>query len=176
MSFRLASVVTIALLLGACTSAQPFVAATTSARRDPSPLAGTWVLTAADEIRPDGTRAPSYGDAPKGRLIIDAEGRYSLQIFRAGRRKFASGDKARGTHDEYVDAVMGMSTHTGRCYIDPSDNRLVFQIELAAYQNWEGTVQRRVYTLSGDTLSYQVPKSAAGVSGIIPISEWRRVR
>jgi hypothetical protein len=29
-------------------------------------LVGTWVLTAADDLRPDGTRAPAYGADPQG--------------------------------------------------------------------------------------------------------------
>lgn len=167
------------LLLGGCGPSTPVTAPAPAAAPHessaPSPLAGTWVLTAADEIQPGGERVPSYGAEPKGLLMIDREGRYSLQIFRTGRHRFASGDKRRGTPEEYVDAVMGMSTHTGRCYIDPRDDTLVFEIELAAYPNWEGTVQRRSYTLSGDHLAYRIPASASG-NGTVPISEWRRVR
>jgi hypothetical protein len=139
----------------------------------PSPLAGTWTLTAADDLLADGTRVPAYGAEPKGILIIDAEGRYSLQIYRTGRLRFAAGDKRRGTPEEFADATLGMSAHTGHCSIDPSDNRLVFRIESASYPNWEGTVQRRVFRLSGDTLTWQVPPSASGAT---PISEWRRLR
>jgi hypothetical protein len=140
-----------------------------------SPLAGTWTLVAADEIQPDGTTIRAYGPEPKGTLMVDAEGRYSLQIFRTGRPRFASGDKRKGTAEEYQAAVLGMSSHIGRCAIDSVANTLVFRIEVAAYPNWDGTEQRRQFTLSGDTLSYQVPKQATG-NGTIPISIWRRVR
>lgn len=140
-----------------------------------SPLAGTWTLRAADEIRPDGTRAASYGPEPRGLLIIDADGRYSLQIFRVARRKFASGDKRRGTAEEYEDAALGMSSHIGRVAVDSASGLLVFRIELASFPNWDGTEQRRRYELSGNELSYQVPTSATG-NGTIPISVWRRVR
>lgn len=153
-------------------SAHPRVAA---GQVTPSPLSGTWVLVAADEIRPGGDRVHSYGDDPQGLLIVDADGRYSLQIYRSGRQKFAAGAKARGTPEEFADAVLGMSSHTGRCLIDPADNTLVFKIELSAFPNWEGTEQRRSYQLSGDRLSYQVPATANG-TGVRPISEWRRIR
>jgi hypothetical protein len=46
-------------------------------------LAGTWTLVAADVLHADGTRGPDYGAAPKGLLLIDAQGHYSLQIFKA---------------------------------------------------------------------------------------------
>lgn len=169
-------VIPLFLLLGACGPTPPIATPAPHAEAaSPSPLVGTWVLTAADEIQPGGARVQSYGPEPKGLLMIDRDGRYSLQIFRTGRRHFASGDKRRGTPEEYVDAVMGMSSHTGRCYIDPRDDMLVFEIELAAYPNWEGTVQRRTYTLSGDHLAYRIPIAASG-SGVIPISEWQRIR
>src|SRR6476659_9807786 len=81
---------------------------------DGTNLKGTWVMAAAYEILADGTRTTNYGEHPRGLLMIDAQGRYSLQIFRVNRPKFASGDKTRGTADEYREAVLGSSTHTGR--------------------------------------------------------------
>ena len=137
------------------------------------PLAGTWTLTAADRITPAGVREHDYGAAPKGRLIIDAKGRYSLQIFRSERTGFASGDKKRGAPEEYVDAALGSSTHYGVIAIDEAAHQLVFRIEGASFKNWEGTAQKRAYVLAGDTLSYRVP---AAPDGNVPISEWRRER
>jgi Lipocalin-like domain len=42
-------------------------------------LAGTWTLVAADVLHADGTRGRDYGAAPKGLLLNDAQGHYSLQ-------------------------------------------------------------------------------------------------
>ncbi|USQ95111.1 lipocalin-like domain-containing protein [Caulobacter sp. RL271] len=137
------------------------------------PLAGTWTLTAADRITPAGVREPDYGAAPKGRLIVDATGRYSLQIFKSERTGFASGDKKRGTPQEYADAALGSSTHYGTIAIDAAAHQLVFRIEGASFKNWEGTTQRRAYDLKGDRLSYRVPTAP---DGNVPVSEWRRER
>ncbi len=137
------------------------------------PLAGTWTLTAADRITPAGVREPDYGAAPKGRLIVDAAGRYSLQIFKSERTGFASGDKKRGAAEEYVDATLGSSTHYGTIAIDEAAHQLLFKIEGASFKNWEGTTQRRSYALKGDVLSYRVPTAPDGNT---PISEWRRER
>ena len=63
------------------------------------PLAGTWTLIAADKRLPDGAQVRGYGAAPRGRLIVDEQGRYSLQIFKAERRRFAADDKAAGSAD-----------------------------------------------------------------------------
>jgi hypothetical protein len=138
-------------------------------------LAGTWILTAADELRPDGTRAEPYGSDAQGLLIIDADGQYSLQIYSRARPRFASGDKRKGTPQEYEAAVMGMSSHIGRCSMDAATDMLTFRIERSAYPNWEGTVQKRKYRLTADELSYEVPASATA-DGTIPRSFWRRVR
>ena len=135
-------------------------------------LAGTWTLTAADRLYPDGKRTRDYGEHPEGRLIIDAQGRYSLQIFNGERLRVASGDKATATPPELASAVLGCSTHYGTVAVDPAAHVLVFRIEGASFANWEGTEQRRKYVLTGDSLSYQVPTPRA--DGAVPISEWRR--
>jgi hypothetical protein len=137
-------------------------------------LAGTWTLTAADRLYPDGTRVRDYGEHPKGRLIIDAQGRYSLQIFNGDRLRVASGDKATATPPELASALTGSSTHYGTVAVDPAAHVLVFRIEGASFANWDGTEQRRRYVLSGDRLSYQVPTPRP--DGAIPVSEWRRER
>lgn len=143
-----------------------------AAPTSPSPLQGTWTLVAAERLLPDGARVPDYGASPKGRLVIDARGRYALQIFKAERARFASGDKARGSADEYASASLGASTHYGMLEIPPGKGTLVFRIEGASFPNWEGTVQERAYTLEGDVLSYRVPPRP---DGSIPLSVWRKL-
>ena len=128
--------------------------ATAAVAAQPS-LTGTWTLVAADDLHTDGTRSHGYGEAPKGRLIIDGQGRYSLQIFKAERARFAAGDKRKGVPAEYESAVLGSSTHYGEVEVDPAAHILTFRIDGASYPNWEGTQQKRRYELKGDELSYQ---------------------
>jgi hypothetical protein len=139
----------------------------------PCPLAGTWTLVAADFIRPDGVRERDYGAAPKGLMIIDAEGRYAVQIYKSERPRFASGDKKTGTAVEFEAAAMGSSAHFGTVAVDEASHTLTFDIASSAFVNWEGTRQKRSYQLSGDELSYQVPPRP---DGNIPLSVWRRLR
>src|SRR5664279_5555803 len=136
-------------------------------------LEGTWVMTSAYEILADGTRTTNYGEHPNGLLMVDKQGRYSLQIFRVNRPKFASGDKTRGAPDEYREAVLGSSTHTGRVEMDALKHKLIFNIDAASYPNWEGTQQVRDYTFKDGTLAYSVPASASG-NGTIACSIWKR--
>lgn len=139
---------------------------------DASPFAGTWTLVAADVQHPDGSRASDFGAHPKGLLLVDKQGRYSLQIFKAERPAFHAGDKAHGTPDEYESAVMGSSTHYGTLSVDTDQHVIVFHIQGASYPNWEGQDQQRSYELKGQTLSYRV---APRPNGDVPISVWQRV-
>ena len=164
--FALACVVA-ALLTGVAVSAQP-------QREDLRSLTGTWVMDSAYELHPDGTRSTNYGEHPLGLLSVDSAGRYNLQIFRIGRPTFASGDKTRGTPDEYRQAVVGSSTHFGTVAIDHMKHQLVFDVKAASFPNWEGKRQLRDYTFRDGVLSYAVPAGASG-NGVIAYSVWRRV-
>lgn len=135
-------------------------------------LAGTWTLVAADVLHPDGSRSHDYGDAPKGLLLIDRMGHYSLQIYRADRSRFANPDKAKASAQEYRAAVMGASTHFGTLTVEPDRHQLIFHIEGASFPNWERQQQTRAFELHGDTLSYRVP---ARPNGDVPVSIWRRI-
>jgi Lipocalin-like domain len=135
-------------------------------------LQGTWVMTSAYEILADGTRTTNYGEHPNGLLMVDKDGRYSLQIFRPTRPKFASGDKTRGTPEEYREAVLGSSTHTGHVVLDPVKDKLTFKIDAASYPNWEGAQQVRDFTFKDGILTYSVPATASG-NGTVAYSIWQ---
>jgi len=135
---------------------------------------GTWTLADAYEIQADGTRTTNYGAHPHGVLMVDASGRYSLQIFRSDRPAFAVGDKRRGTPDEYRAAVLGSSTHTGRVRVDDAAHTLAFTIDDASYPNWQGKTQVREFSYADGTLRYAVPANASG-DGSVAWSVWQRV-
>lgn len=135
-------------------------------------LAGSWTLVAADVLHADGSVGRDYGPSPRGMLFIDAEGRYSLQIFDSERKPFATGDRLKATEAEYRAAVLGVSSHFGKLDVDPVKGTLDFHISKASFPNWEGTEQRRFYELKANELSYRVPPRS---NGDTPISIWRRV-
>lgn len=137
-------------------------------------LQGTWTLVRAEVIRSDGTRDVDslYGADAKGLLMVDRQGRYSLQIFRPDRPRFAAGDRIKGTPAEYEAAVIGISTHVGRIAVDTVDHTLLFHIDRASFPNSENTDQKRTYRLVNDELSYTVPPRPDGSRAV---SVWRRV-
>jgi Lipocalin-like domain len=138
-------------------------------------LEGTWVMDSAYEVLADGKRTTNYGEHPKGLFMIDKSGRYSLQIFRPDRPKFASGAKVTGTPEEFREAVLGSSTHTGRVAIDSGNHQLIFTIDAASFPNWEGSRQVRDFTFKDGTLTYSVPAGASG-NGTVAYSVWKRAQ
>jgi hypothetical protein len=146
--------------------------ALSAAAQSPS-IVGTWLLTAADKLLPDGTRASDYGDNPHGLVIFTADGHYSVQIYRADRLKFSSGDKVKGTAEEYKEASLSTSVHFGRYSMDPVKHTITFYIDRSSFPNQDDTTQVRPYEMNRDELSWKV---AARPDGSIPITVLRRVR
>jgi len=139
----------------------------------PGALVGSWSLVAADVQHPDGSIEHDYGAAPRGSMMVDTAGRYTLMIYKSERPRFASGDRATGTAEEYRETALGMSVHYGVLSADVKARALTFAIEQASFANWNGTRQVRHYQLQGKVLRYTV---AARPNGDIPISIWRKVR
>jgi Lipocalin-like domain len=161
------------LLLIAALVAEGFGASSAIAADAAPTLAGAWTLVYADVLHADGTRGHDYGDAPKGLLLIDDQGRYSLQIFNSQRPRFAGQDKQAGTPAEFAAAILGCSTHFGTLKVDAENSSLTFDILSASFPNLEGTRQTRLYQLQGDELSYRIaPRS----NGDVPVSAWRRIK
>ncbi|MFZ0518464.1 MAG: lipocalin-like domain-containing protein [Acidobacteriaceae bacterium] len=139
----------------------------------PTPsIVGTWVLTSADKLLPNGTRVSDYGEHPHGLVIFTRDGYYSVQIYRADRLKFSSGDKPKGTPEEYKDASLSTSVHFGRYTLDPAHATITFHIDRSSFPNQDDTTQVRPYQLKGDQLSWKVPPRP---DGSIPITVLHRV-
>jgi len=150
----------------------PLLGSVLASAQTPS-IVGTWVLAGADKLLADGSRVSDFGDSPHGLIIFTADGRYSVQIYRADRVAFSSGDKLKGTAEEYKAASLGMSAHFGRYTVDPGRHTISFHIDRAAFPNWDDTTQVRTYELKGDELSWRVP---ARPDGSVPITIVRRVK
>lgn len=146
---------------------------TFAATAQSSSVVGTWVLTHADKLLPDGTHVSDYGDNPHGLVIFTADGHYSVQIYRADRLKFSSGDKRKGTAEEYREAALSTSVHFGTYSLDSVHHTITFHIDRSSFPNQDDTTQVRPYEMSGDQLSWKV---APRPDGSIPITVLRRVR
>lgn len=136
-------------------------------------IVGTWTLAGAEKLLPNGKRITDvYGTHPHGLVIFTADGYYSVQIYRAKRIKFSSGDKLKGTPEEYRDALLSTSDHFGRYSLNAANHTITFRIDRSSFPNQDDTTQVRPYEMKGGELSWKV---APRPDGSVPITILRRV-
>jgi hypothetical protein len=135
-------------------------------------LVGSWRLTAADKILPDGRQVADYGEAPRGVAIFTTNGQYVVEIFQTGRIKFASPDLTKGASKDYKDTVLKISCHFGTYAVDEAKGTITFHIDRASFPDWDETTSIRTFTLEGDKLAWRVPPRP---DGSIPVSVFSRI-
>jgi len=136
-------------------------------------LAGSYSIVSSSGMV-DGKRAETYGEKPKGMLILNGDGRYQLSILRNDLPKFASNARVKGTPEENKAVVGGAINHFGRYSVDEKEKTITFNVEGSTFPNWAGTTQKRPFTLKGGTLTYQVLASSAGTGSGEVI--WQRIK
>jgi lipocalin-like protein len=116
----------------------------------------------------------AYGPNARGRMMLGADGRYSIVIARATLPKFASNSRIKGTADEYKGVVEGSIAHYGTYTVDDGGKVLTLNIEVSTFSNFDGTSQRRPFKVSGDLLTYTVSTSSA--PGPAADVVWKRIK
>lgn len=138
-------------------------------------MAGTWTLVSVTNIYPDGNKVYPYGDNPQGMLMVDKMSHYAIQILKAERSKVASGDKNVCTPEENAAMVQGSNSHFGQYSMDEKNKTITFKIEHASFPNWEGTQQKRSFTLVDNRLTYVVTQTTQGGQSVIAEVVWRKL-
>jgi len=117
---------------------------------------------------------PAYGEKPRGQMILTPDGRYSIVITRAEMPKIASGARTKATAEENKAVVDGSIAHSGRYTIEDGGRAITFHIETSTFPNWNGTSQKRPFSVKGDQLTYTVATPSAG--GAPNDVVWRRAK
>jgi len=135
-------------------------------------LVGTWTLVSAINEQ-GGNTTDTYGPHPKGILTVDANGRYVLVIARADLPKVASNNRTTATPEENKAIVQGSGVHFGTVSVNAADKTITFKIETSLFPNWDGTEQKRPFTVTGDELQYTVPAASGGGTATVV---WKRTK
>jgi hypothetical protein len=135
-------------------------------------LVGTWMLVSAYADREDGSKLDEFGPHPTGILMFDGDGRLYLQVMRSDLPKFASNNRQEGTADENKAIVQGSICYFGTYTIDEAAKTLIFHLEGCSFPNWNGTEQKRSFTLTGDELTW----TGVGSSGRPIHTVWKRAK
>jgi Lipocalin-like domain len=128
-------------------------------------LVGSWTAVSVD----------AYGPNPKGSLIFEANGRFSLQLMRADLPKYASNNRTQGTPAEYKATVEGSLSYFGTYSVGGTE--LMLHVEGSTFPNWTGTDQKRVnLSVTGEELKYTNPAPSGGPAGATIPLVWKRVK
>jgi hypothetical protein len=127
-------------------------------------LVGTWTLVSIIATDKAGAKSERRGPNPKGLLIFEANGRYSLLTSRSDIPKFAIDNVNQGTAEEYKAVVTGMIANIGTWTVD----------EAGSFPNLNGNTQKRVISsLTAEELKYTNGASAVGT---VDEAVWRRAK
>jgi hypothetical protein len=135
-------------------------------------LAGTWTLVSV-VTEQEGKMSDTFGPNPKGILMVDANGRYVITFARADLPKVASNNRTTATPEENKAIVGGSLTHFGTVSVNEADKTFTFKIETATFPNWDGTEQKRPFTVTGDELKYMVAAASGGGAATVV---WKRAK
>jgi len=137
-------------------------------------LVGAWTLVSIIATDKAGAKSDRRGPNPKGLLIFEANGRYSLLTSQASIPKFAINNVNQGTAEEYKAVVTGMIANIGTWSVDETTKTITTNIEAGSFPNLNGNTQTRVISsLTADELRYTNGASAVGT---VDEAVWRRAK
>ena len=79
------------------------------------------------------------------------------------------------TPEENEALVQGSNSHFGKYSVDEPGKTITFNIAHASFPNWEGTIQKRSYTYTGNEIKYVVTHTTQGGQAIVAEVVWRRL-
>ena len=136
-------------------------------------IVGTWTLVSTTGRLPDGS--PTWGSNPKTLLIFTNDGRFSAQLMRSDRPKYAANSRVKGTAEENKATAEGTLSYFGTYTISETDKVVTYHIEGSSYPNWNGTDQKRpILSLTADELKYANPAPSGGTAASELL--WKRAK
>ncbi len=153
------------------TVVQPVTAQTASQLRQQ--VVGTWELVSV-VLEQDGKKVETFGENPKGLISYDANGNYVYAMARSDLPKLASNNRLAPTSEEAKAIAIGTLAAYGKWSFSDADGTMTMTITSSTFPNFNGAVQKRVITVSGDELRVTNPTPPAG--GGTAYVVWKRVR
>jgi len=129
---------------------------------DKERLVGSWILTSLISGEGAGEILP-YGANPKGSMMVDANGRFSITVVRSDLPRFASNNRMTGTAEENKAIVQGVIAYFGTYEIDESTHVLTVHVEASTFPNFDCGTQTRILSFRGDDeVTYFNPTPSMG--------------
>jgi hypothetical protein len=136
-------------------------------------LVGTWALVSVLNTAANGAKSELFGPNPKGLMVFDSNGHFSLVTMRPDLPKFGINNRATGTADENKAVVQGSIAYFGSYTVNEADKSYTLHVEGATFPNWAGTNQKRALSISRDELTFINSAGSAGGSNEV---KYKRVK
>jgi len=140
-----------------------------------NPLAGAWKLVAFEFRRDDGSVIYPFGAEARGTVIYTESGRFSGQLMRIDRPRFAIPDQMRGISEEIEANYKGSISYFGTYEIDVESGEINHYVEGSIFPNMEGTQQKRTFEIREDQLILQTPRFRVGGEKAFGILQWEKI-
>jgi hypothetical protein len=134
-----------------------------SANSDKERFIGSWTLVSLTSGEGANQTLP-YGPNPKGTMMVDANGRFSIAVVRSDLPKFTSNNRMSGAPEENKAVVQGSIAYWGTYSIDEATHVLTVNIEGSTFPNFTGGTQTRILSFDGDEVTYFNPTPSMGGS------------
>lgn len=138
-------------------------------------LVGAWRLVSFEFRAADGAVIYPFGERARGTIIYTASARYSAQLFRVDRPRFASGDQMQAAPEELSAAFNGSISYFGSYEVDRPTSTIIHHVEGSLFPNMEGRDQERHFVLSEHRL--QLTTQAIKLDGekAVGVLVWERI-
>jgi lipocalin-like protein len=136
---------------------------------------GAWRLVTFEFQKDDGSVIYPFGREAQGSIIYTETGRYSAQLMRIDRPRFALPDQMRGTSAEIEASYKGCISYFGSYEVDFENRFIIHRVEGSLFPNMEGINQIRLFELAGDHLQLKTPPFRLDGEQAIGILQWKRI-
>jgi len=130
-------------------------------KSDKEQLVGSWILVSLTAGNGAKQTLP-YGANPKGTMMVDANGRFSITVVRSDLPRFASDNRMTGTPEENMAIVQGCIAYFGTYSIDEATHVITVNVEGSTFPNFDGGTQTRILSFNRDEMTYLNPTPSMG--------------
>ena len=138
-------------------------------------LVGAWRLVSFEFRKSDGSIIYPFGAEARGTIIYTETGRYSGQLMRKDRPRFAIPDQMMGTVEEIQATYKGSISYFGTYEVDLENKVINHFVEGSLFPNMEGSNQKRSFELAEGKLTLQTQPFKVNGEKAIGILQWERV-
>jgi len=140
-----------------------------------NPLIGAWKLVKFEFRKDDGTIIYPFGVEARGSVIYTESGRFSGQLMRIDRPKFAIPDQMQGTSEEIEANFKGSISYFGTYEVDSEKREINHFVEGSIFPNMEGTQQKRTYELNEKQLVLRTQRFNVNGEKAVGVLQWEKI-